>query len=211
MTVTIAHETRVPGPTRRRFTVEEYHRMIDVGVLHEDERVELLDGEIIQMPPISAGHSWPNTRLYRLLDRAAGDDVLVFSRNPLILPDDSEPQPDLVVVRRPENEGEHPRAHDALLVVEVSVSSLAYDRDTKVPRYAAAGIPEAWVLDVAGEQLRVYRDPAENEYRELRIVGRGQSVSPLTFPALSITIDDMLGPKADAARAEPDAEGESDQ
>ena len=182
-------------PQRRRFTADEYHRMAEAGVFGEDERVELLDGEILTMPPISGSHYWPTGRLNMILAPAVGRGFIVYMQGPVRLFDDSEPEPDLVIIPAPPpGRTDIPRPADVLLVVEVSVSSLAYDTGRKLKRYAAAGIPDFWVFDISGERLLVYRDPSGEDYGHKQTFQRGQSVAPLSFPALLVSVDEVLGP-----------------
>ena len=149
-----------PALPRRRLDVHEYRRMAEVGILSEHDRVELIDGEIIEMTPVGDAHVDLVIVLTGRLAAALGQRAAVSVRNPLRLTDRTEPAPDLVVLR-PERRRGVPLAEDALLVVEVADSSLAYDRDAKLPRLAASGIPEAWLVDVAGGTLVRYRTPGE--------------------------------------------------
>lgn len=199
MTITAPRTASIPAteePQRRRFTADEYHRMAEAGILGEEERVELLDGEILLMAPISGDHWWPTGRLTMILAPGVGPGFIVGVQSSIHLFDDSEPEPDLVIVPAPSpGRTTIPRPSDVLLVVEVSVSSLAYDTGRKLKRYAAAGIPELWVFDIAGERLLVYRDPAGEEYGHKQTFLRGQSVAPLAFPTLFVAVNDVLGRK----------------
>ncbi len=146
---------------RKRFTVQEFDRMGETGVLAEGDRVELIDGEIVQMNPIGTRHVACVARCDRLLARGAGDAAIVFVQSPIQLGAYSEPQPDLAVVqpRLDFYESARPTASDVLLLVEVADTTLGYDRGTKVPLYARAGVPEVWVVDLGGAQVYVYREP----------------------------------------------------
>jgi hypothetical protein len=177
---------------RRRFTVEEYRRLGEVGILHEDDRVELIDGEIVEMTPIGERHALAVIYLNNALARGLEGRALVSPQNPLRLGPHSEPQPDLVLLRPAADR--LPAAPDALLVIEVADTSLAYDRDTKLPRYARAGIPEAWIVDLEGQAVEVHRAPGPTGYRDVQRLGRGASVSPAAFPDLRLAVDDILGP-----------------
>jgi Uma2 family endonuclease len=177
---------------RRRFTVEEYRRLGEVGILHEDDRVELIDGEIVEMTPIGERHALAVIYLNNALARGLEGRALVSPQNPLRLGPHSEPQPDLVLLRPAVDR--LPAAPDALLVIEVADTSLAYDRDTKLPRYARAGIPEAWIVDLEGQAVEVHRAPGPTGYRDVQRLGRGASVSPAAFPDLRLAVDDILGP-----------------
>src|SRR3712207_3329118 len=145
---------------RHRFDVEEYHRMLEAGVLTEDDRVELIGGEIVDMTPIGWRHVACVNRLNMLLAAfAAGKGYTVSVQNPLRLAGDAEPQPDLALIKeRPRREV--PTPEDVLLVVEVAEASLTYDREIKLPLYARAGIPEVWLVDLPHRKIEVRIDPA---------------------------------------------------
>lgn len=182
-------------PVLRRFTVDEYHRMGEAGILHEDERVELLEGEIMQMAPIGSRHAdcvdyfaeW-------LITRLAGRAV-VRIQNPVRLSAGSEPEPDLALVRpRPGRyAAAHPAPEDVFLIVEVADTTLRYDREVKLPLYAGAGIPEVWIVDLEGQRVLVYRKPNTSGYEDAATVERGGTLSPLAFPELALRVDHLLG------------------
>jgi len=154
---------------RHRLSVDEYYRMADVGLLAPDARVELIDGEIIDMAPIGSAHAGVVDWMLQRLARAAGDPAIVGVQRPLRLDSRSEPQPDLVLLRpRPDfyTHG-HPDGADAMLVVEVADSTLRYDRDMKMPLYARHGIPEAWLVDLTSRVLHVYRAPQAGAYAQV--------------------------------------------
>jgi Uma2 family endonuclease len=180
---------------RRRFTVEEYERMGAAGILGEDDRVELLDGEIVEMSPIGPRHAGRVNRLNRLLAVGLGERAVVTVQNPVRLALRSEPQPDLVVARprRDFYELGHPTPDDVLLLVEVAEISAAFDRGVKVPLYARAGIPEVWLVDLASEQVMVHRAPTEGRYADVRTLGRGDRLAPQAFPDLELSVADVLG------------------
>ena len=179
---------------RRRFTVDEYECMGRAGIIHEDERVELIDGEVIQLPPMGPGHGGRTKRFNYAFVSRLGGRAIVSVQDPLRLPPHGEPQPDLALLRpRPDfYTTSHPGPEDVLLVVEVSDTTLAYDRDVKIPTYAAAGIPEVWIVDVGGRRVLVYRDPVGGTYREVMVVQQG-TLSPLAFPDLVIQLGEILG------------------
>lgn len=178
---------------RHRFTVADYERMGATGVLGEDDRVELIAGEIVDMSPIGFRHVACLNELTYWVSKQVGADVRLSVQNPLRLSDGDEPQPDLVVVRRHAGYARAlPTAADALLVVEVADTSLAYDRDVKVPLYAKAGIPEVWLLDVAGQVLFRYAEPREGVYRRTDRFGRGERLNALALPDLTIAVDDLF-------------------
>ena len=186
-----------PAPTvavsRRRFTVDEYCAMADAGILGEEERIELLDGEIITMAPIGKPHADGTDRLggdltYRLYGRAR-----VRVQGPVQLNDDGLLQPDIAVLRlRDDYHREQPTPADVLLVIEVSDSSLEYDRDVKLPRYAAAGIPEVWIANVPARQVEAFHDPVDGVYQSSRIVPAEGKLSPRAFPDVVLTVGDFL-------------------
>src|SRR5207247_3212709 len=142
----------------RRFTVDEYYRMAETGILAEDDRVELLDGEIVEMSPIGPRHAATVTRLDHLFNRLVGDRAIVRAQNPVRLDGYSEPEPDIALVtpRADFYRAEHPTPRDILLIVEVADTSLRYDRHTKLPGYARAGVPEAWLVDLTADRVERY-------------------------------------------------------
>ena len=174
----------------RRFRLDEYHRLIDVGVLGEDERVELLEGVIVEMTPQGRPHALVISRLNRFLTGALGNEYSVRPQLPLSLGDDSEPEPDLAVVPRQEEETApvHPRS--ALLVVEVADESLRRDRLLKGRIYARAQVPEYWVVDVAGRAVEVYSEPDADvgRYGVMRTLGVGETLSTPVLPALALPV-----------------------
>jgi Uma2 family endonuclease len=159
-------------PRRHRITVENYHRMAEVGVFARDERVELINGEIIDMPPIGSRHAGTAAQLAELLTAAVGHRAMVRTQWPVRLNDDTEVQPDISVVRVRDDyyRAGHPSASDVLLLVEVSDSTLRYDREVKVSLYARCGIPEVWIVDLQGERIHFHRTPAEGRYTTLSSV-----------------------------------------
>jgi Uma2 family endonuclease len=183
-------------PTRHRFTVADYQRLGEAGILTEDDRVELIAGEIIAMTPIGPKHLWCLNRLTYAAVRAVGDRASVSVQNPIRLADDGEPQPDLAVLRRQDGQDTVPTGADVLLVIEVADTSLAYDRGVKLPLYAAAGIPEAWLMDLAGEKIERHSDPGPAGYRSIAIAGRGEALNSTVLPALTLAADAVLGPAA---------------
>ena len=179
------------------FTVEDYHRLAEVGVLGEDDRVELLDGQIVEMTPIGPEHAGCVDALTRLLSRLVGDAGVVRVQNPLVLGSRWEPQPDLALLR-PRADGyraAHPGPGDVLLVIEVADTSLESDRDVKLPLYAAAGIPEAWLVDLEHDVIEVQREPGPEGYREVRALRRGDTVAALLVPTGPISVDEVVGPR----------------
>lgn len=180
---------------RHRFTVDEFHRMSETGVLGEDDRVELLDGEIVDMTPIGSRHAGCVKSLNALLTSSLGRRAIVAVQDPVVLGPRSEPQPDLLVLRfRPDfYRTSHPRPEDVLLAIEVAETSLEFERTVKLPLYARAGLPEVWLVDLAGQTIAVHRDPAGSAYRRAHHASRGERVAPEAFPDLSLAVDDILG------------------
>jgi Uma2 family endonuclease len=153
-------------PQRHRISVEHFYRMADAGLFDADERVELVDGEIIDVPPMGSRHATVVQQLSRLLWAALPTEVIIRPQLPLRLGDYSEPVPDIAIVRpRSDQYGtNHPTAADVLLVVEVSDSTLRYDREIKSALYARHGVPELWIVDVQARELSGYRSPADGSY-----------------------------------------------
>lgn len=156
---------------QRLFTVEEYHRMAEAGILHEDDRVELIEGKIIQMAAVGSRHAACVKRLIKFLVREVGDLGVVGAQDPVVLPDSSEPEPDVVVLRPRDDfyAAGHPVPEDVLLLIEVSDTSFDYDRDVKVPLYARAGVPEVWIVDLVNEKIHVYSRPTDGSYRDTHV------------------------------------------
>src|SRR6266849_3842034 len=179
-----------------RFTVDEYHRMGEVGIFSEDDRVELLAGEIVEMSPIGPLHAGTVSRLNALFTSRLGTEVIVRVQNPLLLrTEDSEPQPDVVLLRpRPDfYTRSHPEVQDVYLVIEVADTSVAADRAVKFPIYARAGVPEAWLLDMSMQRLEVHRQPTPDGYQDVGFLHRGESIAPQAFPQLVLAVDALLG------------------
>jgi len=180
---------------RDLFTVDEYRRMAEVGLLHEDSRVELIDGEIVQMSPIGRRHASRVGKLSNKLARELGDLAIVWPQNPIHLTDQAEPEPDVTLLRpRPDfYDGKDPDAGDVLLVIEVADSSLDYDRRVKAPLYARHEIPDYWLVNLVDGHVAVYRDPAPDGYRSVQLFHPGDVLRPLAFPNLVLAVEDILG------------------
>ena len=178
---------------RHRWTVAEYHRMGEVGLLNEDSRVELIDGEIMEMAPIGSEHGGKVNRFIYLFSKIFGDKAIIAAQNPVILGGYGEPQPDVAVLRWREDyyERAHPHAEDVLLIIEVSDSTLRYDRDVKVPLYANHGIPEVWLLDLQQKQLEIYREPTRGQYRQ-RECRRAGTLAPILSPDAVIDLAELF-------------------
>ena len=178
----------------RRFTVAEYHRMAEAGILGEDDRVELLDGEIVQVSPIGARHAATVTRLEQLFHRLVGERAIVRGQNPVRLDDYSEPEPDIALVTAREDfyAAAHPTARDVLLLVEVSDTSLRYERHRKIPSYARAAVPEVWLVDLTLDRLETHREPRGDTYAERQVVARDALLTPLLLPDIAIRVSDLV-------------------
>ena len=181
-------------PVRHRLSVNEFERMAQAGILAEDERVELIEGDLIDMTPIGSRHAGAVSRLTRAFSLAVGADVIVSVQNPIRLDRYSQPQPDLALLRpRADFYAEaHPQPADVLLIVEVAEASLAYDRDVKIPLYARHGIPEVWLLDVAGRCLTAHRAPGPDGYGEQRHIVEAQPLAAALLPAAVIDLAGLV-------------------
>ena len=155
--------------TRHLVTVDEYYLMAEVGVLAPDARVELIEGEIIDMAPQKSRHASAVGKLMRRLVKAAGEQALVACQVPLRLSPQSEPEPDLMLLRPRKDEyaESHPTSSDVFLLIEVADSSARYDREIKVPLYARHGVAEVWVIDLDAGRVRFYRQPQGDEYADI--------------------------------------------
>ena len=184
-------------PKQMRFSVSDYHRMAEAGALGIDRRIQLLDGHIYEMSPIGSKHAACVDRLTRFFVRAAEDDAIVRIQNPIVLPPNSEPEPDVALLQ-PHPDGyaaRHPRADEVLLVVEVADSSLTFDQEVKVPIYAQAGIPLVWVVALDEDCVHVYQTPGRGTYRAHNIYEPGSEIPlPTVLSDTSeLAVSDMLG------------------
>ncbi|OGF53023.1 MAG: hypothetical protein A2Z21_08670 [Candidatus Fraserbacteria bacterium RBG_16_55_9] len=180
---------------KRRFTVEEYYKMAEAGIFSEDDRVELLDGEIVEMTPIGSSHAACVDRLTRLFGRLIGETASLRVQSPIRLSKSSEPQPDLALLK-PRSDfyaQAHPGPEDVFLVVEVAETSAGIDRKVKIPLYAKAGIPEVWLVDLDEERIEVYRNPSAKGYGEVQRFRRGRSLAPQALPDMKLSVSDILG------------------
>jgi Uma2 family endonuclease len=175
--------------------VKEYHQMAEAGILTEDDRIELIDGEIIEMSPIGRRHRAEVIRLTELFVRAFGDVAHVSVQNPVELSEDMEPQPDLTLLRRQPDyyASTELSPQDVFLLVEVADTSVAFHRRVKMPLYARSGIPEYWLIDLNRETVTVYRDPGPAGYRTRRVVQRGERLGPAAFPDRELPVEALLG------------------
>lgn len=182
----------------RPFTVEEYHILARAGILDEDDRIELLDGRLITMSPIGSKHLHCVNRLEYLFGRRLytlpEPPARLSIQNPVRLDDRSEPEPDVVLLRPDAPQDRTPIPEDVLLLIEVADTTLAYDRNAKRPRYAAAGIPEVWIVALEEETIQVCRRPMGSDYGEIITHLRGETVAVAALPDLEpIAVDEVLG------------------
>ena len=177
------------------YTVDEYYRLGEIGILGPDDRVELINGQIVRMTPIGTAHAGCVGALTALLSPAVGKTALVWVQNPIHVGKRAEPQPDLAVLRcQPGSYRKaHPRPPDILLVIEVGDTSVEYDRDVKLPLYAKAGIQEAWLVNLPADGIEVGRKPGRDGYAHVRIARRGETIRPLLLDGVTLQVDDILG------------------
>ena len=180
---------------KRFFTVDEYYRMAEVGLLSEDDRVELIEGEIVEMSPIGSMHAGTVSRSNAFLNRKLGDAVIVSVQNPIRISDFSEPEPDLALLkpRKDFYTKAHPTAEDVLVVIEVADTSLNYDRNVKLPLYARAGIPEAWLMVLPKDIIEVHSQPENGKYKKIQRLRRGKTLVSSTLPGFACKVEDLLG------------------
>jgi Uma2 family endonuclease len=180
----------------RTWTVEEYHQMLRAGILAEDEKVELLSGQILAMSPQEPPHSATTRRASRYLDRLLAEIADVRTQLPITLQPDSEPEPDIAIVRLDPNEyaDHHPSVEEIFWAIEIADTTLRKDRDRKASIYARAGIPEYWVLDIKNRIAYIFRDPIDGEYRSKQRLTPNDSLRPLAFPFLEISLSELFLP-----------------
>ena len=182
-------------PQGRVFTVGEYYRMAEANILTEEDRVELIAGQIVAMSPIGSRHAACVKRLNLLLGKMIGDSMLLGVQDPIALDAYSEPEPDLVLLRPRADfyAAAHPSAGDVLLAIEVADTSASYDREVKVPLYAQAGIPEVWLIDLQEGRIEVFARPQGNAYQQRVEVAAADAFTSLTVVGLTLTTADLLG------------------
>jgi Uma2 family endonuclease len=178
----------------RLFTVDEYHAMGDAGVFSPGEHVELLDGEILTIPPIGPRHAGEVNRLMYVLVTRFGSRAVVQVQNPVRLDDHSEPQPDIALLRPRDDfyDSRHARPADVLALIEVAETSLAYDRGKKLRAYARRGIADYWVIDLTAGTIIVHREPSATGYAVEFSVSRGEHLAFESFPDDTLLVDDLL-------------------
>jgi len=182
--------------TLRKWTVKEYHKLGEMGFFHPEERVELLSGNIIKMSAKGTAHTSATRRTASVLRDLLGNQAAIYTQDPIALDDNSEPEPDIAVVRIDpfDYATHHPTPSEVYLIIEVADSSLTFDREIKAKIYARSGIADYWVLNVGDRQLHVFREPAVDGYQSEVILGETASISPIEFPAFNIAIQAMLPP-----------------
>ncbi|MBE9005954.1 Uma2 family endonuclease [Fortiea sp. LEGE XX443] len=180
---------------RRKFTVEQYHKMIESGILTENERVQLIRGEIVEMSPIGTKHAACVNCLNKLLYSKLGDRVLIAIQNPVKLNDYSEPQPDVAILKPRDDfyATTHPQPQDIFLLIEVADSTITYDREEKIPLYAEANITEVWLVDINGQIVEVYQQPIATGYQQMQKFTSGETLSIPSFPEVKISVNEIFG------------------
>ena len=196
----------IPAP--RKFTVAEYYRLGEAGILQDDERVELINGEILLMAPIGDLHAGRVDRWTNYFGERARGRFIVRVQNPVQVGEGQSPQPDLVLLRpRPDfYEGSRPGPGDVLLIVEVSDSSLPYDRNVKAPLYASHNLPETWLMNLVDDCIERFTQPGPGGYERHSVHRRGERISPEALPELEILVDDLLPPARPGERTSADSE-----
>jgi len=180
--------------TKHRFTVKEYYRMAETGVLRPDARVELLNGEIIDMSPIGSAHAGTVKRFIRIFTKLAQERWQVSAQDPLHLDEHSEPEPDFMLLKRSADDytGRHPQPEDVFLLIEVADVSLDYDREQKLPVYGRAGVPEVWIVNLRDQSIEVYREPHFTGYSSKTILRAGDQAKPQAFPDVTVDVTELL-------------------
>lgn len=184
----------VPG--LRLFTTTEYEQMVDAGVLNEDDRVELIEGRIVQMAPKNMLHATATRRATRCFMKMFSGRAVVSVQDPILLKDFSEPEPDLVLAAPPDEKylEHHPTPEDIFLVLEIADSSVSYDREKKGPIYAQHGIIQFCLLNLQTRELEDYRDPSAQGYRTKKTYTEAEKFNLVSFPKVSIKVGDLLPP-----------------
>jgi len=186
---------RYPAVRRRLLTVDDYHRMDEAGILSEDDRVELIEGELVEMAPIGSEHAGCVGALTHLLVVAVSGRGIVFPQNPVRLDVHNEPQPDFTILKL-RSDGYRlalPSPKDVLLIIEVAASSLSYDRGLKLALYARYGIPEVWIVNLAAQEIEVFRKPASDTYDSSARIDRSGSLEIEALPGVRIAADRIFG------------------
>jgi Uma2 family endonuclease len=182
-----------PGVLAHSFSVDDYHRMIDTGIITPDHKVELLDGQIVRMSPIGRFHAACVNRLNHFFSAIGADDLLISVQNPVLLNENSEPEPDLAILKFKKDfyASGHPQPEDILALIEVADSSFEKDQEVKLPLYALAKIPEVWIVDLAKERVFVYQEPLDEGFKKMQSFNGSEKI--VTGLPISITAKDILG------------------
>jgi Uma2 family endonuclease len=195
----VSRAMTTPAAVRYLFSLEQYRQMGCTGVFHPDDRVELIEGQVVDKPRIGSGHSATVNRLNRLLSGQVGEYAIVAVQNPMSIPGkggvDSEPQPDLMLLApRDDFYAEaHPTPEDVRLLIEVADTTRAFDRDVKLPVYARAGVAEVWLVDLQENLVEVHRDPVQGAFRRTRRAFPGEDLEPAGVPGVRVAVREIFG------------------
>ncbi|NJN72624.1 MAG: Uma2 family endonuclease [Limnothrix sp. RL_2_0] len=183
------------SPVTYKFSVEDYHRMGEAEIFGPEKRLELIHGDILSMPPIGLKHAITVNRINQVFTGLFGKQVIVAIQNPLGLSDESEPQPDAVIYKARDDfyENKAPESQDVHLLIEVSDSTLRFDRQVKLPLYASNNIAEAWIANLRDKQLEIFREPTAAGYQQKQILKETETISPIAFPEITLTVLELLG------------------
>jgi len=185
---------RVQHVTHRRFSVDEYYKLAEIGILSEDDRVELIEGHIVEMEPKSPRHASCVMRLNHLLQIILDHRAILSVHSPVRFDQFNEPEPDVMILKWKDDyyASGHPGAGDVLLLIEASDTSLRYDRDVKLPIYSRVGIPEVWIVDLQSRQLEMFTQPSNEGFASHRTLKPGDSVSLSAFDDISLAVADII-------------------
>jgi Uma2 family endonuclease len=180
--------------TRHRFSSKDYHQMIELGILGEDDHVELIDGEIVTMAAIGSHHAGCTKKSNSFFTSKLGSRVIVSVQDPIALEDGTEPEPDIAPLRLADHfyANQHPTPGDIFFILEIADTSFLYDKEVKLLKYAQAGIAEAWLLNLSETEILTCRAPSAEGYQDIQTIKRGQSLSLLAFPDLLVSLDDLF-------------------
>ena len=189
---------------RRKFTVDEYFRMVEAGILQPKERVELIEGEILIMPPMGPPHFGGVTRHARVFISRAANRFSVLVQGPVHLDEHTAPEPDVILAKFRDDDYSfaHAIPEDIFLIIEVAASSLAYDRDVKAHIYGRFNIPETWVLNLPGDCIERFTEPGPEGYAQHTVLRRGDKVRPVSLPDVELAVEDLLPPVTQSVEEE---------
>ena len=182
------------SPKKYSLTIIQFQKMIETKIFAEEERVELVEGEVIIMAPIGPVHSGKTNRLNRLFSQSVGDLAIVEVQGPLVLDDNSELEPDIALLRPRDDfyETANPMPDEVLLLIEIADSSLNYDKDIKIPLYARHGIPEVWLINIPNQPVEIYLKPSPKGYRQILLPEKHERISPILLPKVSVNVSDIF-------------------